>query len=40
MMGLSVTQYDATPALTVDWDLELRDTEQRVEKILNDRANP
>jgi hypothetical protein len=39
-MGLSVAQYDTTPALTVDWDLELHAVEQRVEKTLHDRANP
>ena len=38
-MGLSVEQYEATPALTVDWDLQFRDTELRVEKLLKDRAN-
>lgn len=38
-MGLSVEQYNETPALTVDWDLELRGTELRVEKILKDKAN-
>jgi hypothetical protein len=38
-MGLSVAQYEETPALTVDWDLELQDTELRVEKLLHDKAN-
>lgn len=38
-MGVSVEQYENTPALTVDWDLELRLVEQRVEKLRQDRAN-
>jgi hypothetical protein len=38
-MGITVAEYDATPALTVDWDLQLREVEQRVEKTLQDRAN-
>lgn len=37
-MGLSVDQYNETPALTVDWDLELRSTELRVEKTLRNQA--
>jgi len=36
-MGITVEQYDATPALTVDWDLQLRAVEQRVEKTLQER---
>ena len=36
-MGLTVAQYDATPALTVDWDLQLQAVEQRVEKTLQER---
>jgi len=39
-MGLSVAQYEDTPALTVDWDLELRAVEQRVEKTIQERGNP
>jgi hypothetical protein len=39
LMGVGVAEYDLTPALTVDWDLELLRVEQRVEKIISDRAN-
>jgi hypothetical protein len=38
-MGVTVAEYEVTPALTIDWDLELRAVEQRVEKLLRERAN-
>jgi len=36
-MGISVAQYDETPVLTVEWDLQLRQVEQRVEKAQEDQ---
>jgi len=38
-MGISVEQFENTPALTVDWYLELHKVELRVEKIKQDEAN-
>ena len=37
-MGITVAEYEDTPALTVDWDLALHDVELRVEKTLQERA--
>lgn len=37
-MSVSVEQYEATPALTIDWDLELADTEARARKAVEERA--
>jgi hypothetical protein len=38
MMGLSVEQYEATPALAVDWDMQFAAVDVRVEETLNERA--
>jgi hypothetical protein len=38
-MHVSEAVYDETTALTVDWDLQMADVEQRVQKTLQDRAN-
>lgn len=37
LMRVTVAEYEATPALTVDWDLELRAVEQRVQETLAKR---
>lgn len=38
MMGVTVEQYENTPALTIDWDMEFSAVEQRAEKNLQDNA--
>ena len=37
-MGLTVAEYEDTPASVVDMDLELHNLEQRVEKSMQDKA--
>lgn len=37
-MGISVAQYEETPALTVDWDLELSKVEARAKAAVERKA--
>jgi len=32
LMGISVEAYDATPALTVEWDLQMHEIEMKIER--------